>query len=152
MIAAGCSVADISGFLLDGDGRKLAENAWVSPVSLTWAMGFAHSAFVAQQVMTATCLDAGFHESQFLTNAGSLPPLAVPSIAVATDDVNVFTRLSRDERRAVTVPPPQALDKVWIDWGLVPKPGSIFFGTRAFRIRETRIGVTWRSGPGRRGK
>ena len=60
----------------------------------------------------------------FLTNAGTLPPVSQPAIAVATDDVNVFTRLSRDERFAIDEPPLHVLDKVWMDWGLEPKPGK----------------------------
>ena len=73
-------------------------------------MGFAHSAFVAQLVMTASCIVAGFTRAQFLTSFGALTNPGLDSIAVATHDVNLFTRLSCEERAARVTPPLHELD------------------------------------------
>ena len=41
--------------------------------------------------------------------------------AVATDDVNVFTRISKNRHSDDMVAPLSALDGVWHDWGIEPK-------------------------------
>ena len=119
--AVGLSGDELRTFLVDGDGSEPSAGDWLTPVSLTWPMGFAHSSYVAQQVMTASCLAAGFQQSQFLTNAGALPHQHLPCVAVATDDVNMFVRLSKHERDEITEPPLQSLDDVWAAWELQPK-------------------------------
>ena len=40
---------------------------------------------------------------------------------MATDDVNVFTRMAPHERANVVAYPLEALDAVWSDWGIEPK-------------------------------
>ena len=112
---------EISAMVIDGDRNMLDENVWLAPLSLTWPMGFAHSAFVAQQLMTSSCLEAGFDPSQFLTSAGTLPTPRLASIAVATDDVNVFTRMAPHGRSEDTVDPMRELDRAWHDWKVEPK-------------------------------
>ena len=99
----------------------LDEDVWLAPVSLTWPMGFAHSAFVAQQFMTSSCLEAGFGPSHTLTSAGTLLTPRLASIAVATDDVNVFTRLAPHGRSEGTVDPMRGLGRAWHDWKVEPK-------------------------------
>ena len=121
LCAAGFDLSEIKLALVDADAQSICATDWLSPVSLTWPMGFAHSAYVAQQLMTASCLAAGYKPSQFITSAGALPQPYEPCIAVATDDVNSFTRLSRHERAGVTTPPLQRLDKVWEDWKVESK-------------------------------
>ena len=122
LLGAGLTSDEVRSFLIDDDESQLVPGSSVTPVCLTWPMGFAYSAFVAQQVMTASCIAAGFTETQFLTNAGALPDPGSESIAVATDDVNLFTRLSWDERAAIVRPPLHRLDEVWKAWQLAPKP------------------------------
>lgn len=83
----------VNRYVVDSSAKTVVEDDWLTPVGLTWPMGFSHSAFVAQQVMTETCLQAGFVQEQFLFKDGALPDASLPSIAVATDDVNAFVRL-----------------------------------------------------------
>jgi hypothetical protein len=87
------NIDDLRKFIIDDNGGELMGDARLSPVSLTWPMGFSHSSFVAQQLMSESCLVAGLDESQFLSSEGVLPDADEPSIAVATDDVNCFVRL-----------------------------------------------------------
>ena len=124
LLAGGISTAALAESLLDGDVSQLGPDVWVTPVSITLAMGFAHSAYVAQQVMVSACLEAGFTRSQFLSNARSFHDPNRPCVTVATDDVNVFSRLSRTERDALTELPMQSLDEVWKKWNIKPKDGK----------------------------
>ena len=39
-------------FFVDADPCGVKPDLWLSPVSLTWPMGFSHSAFVAMQLMS----------------------------------------------------------------------------------------------------
>lgn len=121
LIEVGLGITEIAALVIDAGADALNAGDWLAPVGLTWPMVFTHSAFVAQQLMTASCLQAGFDPSQFLTSAGPLPNPYLASIAVATDDVNVFTRLSMHDRLVITDAPLCELDRVWRDWGIEPK-------------------------------
>ena len=112
-------IDDLRNFLLDDDGDKLDGAAWLAPVSLTWPMGFSHSSFVAQQLMSASCLAAGFEQS--LSKEGILPDGDKPSIAVATDDVNCSVRLSPTELDELSALPLDSLDAVWKSWKIKTK-------------------------------
>jgi hypothetical protein len=57
-----------------GDHRSLAPSFRLTPVSTAWPMGFGWSSFVAQSFMVSCCRDAGFSDSQMLTEEGKLPP------------------------------------------------------------------------------
>jgi hypothetical protein len=118
---AGLELDAITELIIDDFPRPVTDDSWLAPVSMTWPMGFAHSAFVAQEVMTTSCFAAGFRPSQFLTSAGTLPDPCRQCTAVATDDVNVFTRMAPHERANVVAYPLEALDAVWSDWGIKPK-------------------------------
>ena len=72
LVKAGLSISTLTASLVDGEGSQPGDDEWLTPVSLTWPMGFAHSAYVAQQVMTSACVKAGFKQAQFLSSAGSL--------------------------------------------------------------------------------
>ena len=121
LVGAGLPLADLQDYLVDGDRSEPGNTEWLSPVSLTWPMGFAHSAYVAQQVMTTACLEAAFTKHQFLSKAGSLPDHRLPCVTAATDDVNAFVRLSRAERDEIIETPVSRLDKVWADMKILPK-------------------------------
>ena len=110
----------IRSFLLDDDGANLCDDDSISPVCLTFPMGLAHSPCVAQ-VMTASYMAAGFKAEQFLTKAGSLPSRDRTFIAVATDDINSFTRLFQLQRSSVCSPPLRDLDQIWASWGIQPQ-------------------------------
>ena len=46
-----------------------------------------------------------FSKDQFLSNAGLLPGLLLPCVAVAKDDINVFLRLAFEERASLQKSP-----------------------------------------------
>ena len=115
LVKAGLPITEVQDYLIDDDGHKLDGFTLVTPLSLTWPMGFAHSAYVAQQIMTESCLLAGFSENQFLSSAGSIPDPLLPCVTVATDDVNAFARLSLEERVALEESPLVDLDEVWAE-------------------------------------
>lgn len=52
LLQAGLPIEELRNYLIDGEGVKLGGREQLSPVCLTWPMGFAHSSYVAQQVMT----------------------------------------------------------------------------------------------------
>ena len=70
---AGMSTDAIQAYAVD-DTIELTNDAKVTPVNLTWAMGFSWSSFIAQSVMTGSCCLAGFPRDCFLTEADRLPP------------------------------------------------------------------------------
>ena len=117
----GLDVSALRDLVIDGNGTDVCESEWLTPVSLTWPMGFAHSSYVAQQVLTHACLAAGFQPTQFLAHAGALPHPYLASVAVATDDLNLFTRLSPQQRAEISGPPLAVLDRVWAEMGILPK-------------------------------
>ena len=121
LVKAGLPIAELRDYLIDGDGLELDDVTLLAPVSLTWPMGFAHSAYVAQQIMTEACLLAGFSENQFLSSAGSIPDPLLPCVTVAIDDVNAFVRLSREERVALQESPLADLDEVWAEINIIAK-------------------------------
>ena len=92
------------------DGLLLAEVVEVTPVNLTWAMGFGWSSYLAQAYMTSFCEEAGFLVSQFLHEEGDLPHQTQPAISVATDDVLHFCRRSQQEVSQMRDAPLLALD------------------------------------------
>ena len=109
LTAAGISARELNAFVIDGAGGLLRDNDWVTPVNLTWPMGFAHSSCIAQQVMTSACLAAVFKEGQFITTAGALPQQSCPVVAVATDDINCFVRVPRHQPLDGVEPPRKRL-------------------------------------------
>lgn len=121
LVKAGLPIAQHRDYLIDDDGLKLDSFTLVAPVSLTWPMGFAHSAYVAQQIMTEACLLAGFSENQFLSSAGSIPDPLLPCVTLATDDVNAFVRLFREERTELEESPLADLDKIWVEMKIMAK-------------------------------
>ena len=56
----------VNSYAVDSNGGIVVEDDLLTPVGLTWPMDSSHLSFVAQQVMTETCIQAGFIEEQFL--------------------------------------------------------------------------------------
>ena len=48
LVAAGLEFSDIEELIIDPSTSTLTDESWLASVSLTWPMGFGHSAFVAQ--------------------------------------------------------------------------------------------------------
>ena len=117
---AGLPIEKIRGYSIDDDGLELGCGTLLAPVSLTWPMGFAHSAYVAQQIMIEDCLLAGLSKkNKILSSAGSMPAHHLPCITVATDYVNAFARLSREERAELQESPLACLDEVWSEMKII---------------------------------
>jgi hypothetical protein len=112
----GLTDEELSRFVVDGPLN--AGDTHVTPVSNTWPMGFGFSSYVAQCVMVSSCLDAGFAEKDILSAERLLLPGTDRALAIATDDVNLFERLSPSERAAVVDAPLACLDEVWVGMGL----------------------------------
>jgi len=113
---------ELTAFILDGEIDE--GSAEVTPVNLTWAMGSSWSSFVAQSYMVTCCLEAGFAESSFLTEEGSLTCSSDSALSVATDDVIHFLRASPLEVEQFVVPPLAVLDEVWRKRGLRGHPSK----------------------------
>ena len=72
----------------DGCGsRNLRSGMYVTPVSVTWPMGFSWSSFVAQEQMVTVCRTAGLEEHQLLCLDDPCPIGCGELATVATDDV-----------------------------------------------------------------
>jgi hypothetical protein len=50
------SLLNVATCLLDGGDGDVLLTEWLTPVSTTWPMGFAHSSYLAQTVMTSACM------------------------------------------------------------------------------------------------
>mmetsp|Transcript_31927 Transcript_31927/g.101443 ORF Transcript_31927/g.101443 Transcript_31927/m.101443 type:complete len:854 (-) Transcript_31927:1008-3569(-) len=115
-VAEGLTAEEVGGLLLDGPLGD--DDVLLTPVSNTWPMGFGWSSFVAQTTMLTSCLPAGFGEDSFLSEERAILPGADVALAVATDDINHFMRMSAAEAEAVQVPPLQPLDAEWLQCGI----------------------------------
>ena len=92
----------------------------VVPVTNTFPMGFGWSSYVAQSVMVDACLKSGFSCQQLLSAERVLPKRELPVLAIGTDDVNLFERMSPQERadRLAGAPPLARLDRTWNQFGI----------------------------------
>ena len=61
------------------------------PVCTSWPMGFSWSSFVAQSKLLRCCEDAGLARDHMLAEDLPIPNVTDTSIALATDDVMLFT-------------------------------------------------------------
>ena len=104
-------------FLPAGTPTAIADHGdlELTPLGLTWQMGFGWSSHVAQSFMVASCEKAGFEEASFLTHQGSFPPRDDEAISVATDDVLHFVSMSRAEAVGCSTTPLERLDRAWAD-------------------------------------
>jgi len=76
-----------------GEGR-LSRSSVVFPVSRVWPMGMSWSSAICQQQTLSCCRTAGFDDSCFL--ADDVRPRVTPvAVAAATDDVGIFSSVSR---------------------------------------------------------
>ena len=113
----GLSLEELDSFILDGPLTSFA--GVLVPVSNTWPMGFGWSSFVAQSMMVSTCRHVGYAEQDFLSEERLLLPDGGSRLAVATDDVNLFTRMSPAERAETRTMPLAHLDLEWERSGLI---------------------------------
>jgi hypothetical protein len=77
-----------------GDG-DLTGDSTVFPLSRSWPMGFSWSSFLAQTTLLQCCHRAGFRTSSFLALDTPTPCDLTAAVALATDDVALFTTLSK---------------------------------------------------------
>lgn len=120
--AEGMTRSEISDLVLDGP--PVDEDTYLIPVNNAWPMGFGWSSYVAQSVMVSSCLNAGFKEEVFLSDERLLLPTSHRCIAIATDDVNLFQRLSEQERADLDELPLACLDAEWSRMGLQGHPSK----------------------------
>ncbi len=114
----GLTRSEVDAMIIDGKLSDATDG--LTPVNLTWAMGFGWSSFIAQSVMVDCCHDAGFQPCQFLTEAKALPAAGDSTISVATDDVIHFLRASPCEVEQLAEPPLAVLDSVWSRRNVLP--------------------------------
>ncbi len=91
------------------------------PAGRTWVMGHPWSSFVAQSFNVECVKRAGFGLDNFLTAESCIPSAAGPAVAVATDDVNAFVRMSASEAHAAATTPLDGLDTEWSRRGVAEK-------------------------------
>ena len=60
LLSIGLDSSALQGYVIDAVGPRIGQGDLLTPVSLTCPMGFAHSAHIAEHVMTASCLAARF--------------------------------------------------------------------------------------------
>jgi site-specific DNA-cytosine methylase len=138
--AEGLSEAELD--LMVADGCLDDTDVHVTPVSATWPMGFGWSSYVAQSTMVAACLRAGFREEEIMSSERLLLPESEVSVAIATDDVNLFKRLSPAELASSSGSPLGCLDAEWVRMGLQGHPGKALDLVRDGRV----LGVNLREG------
>ena len=107
----GLTQDELSAMLLDGP--LPTDTIWITPVCLTWPMGFGWNSFIAQSAMVKSCTDAGFNPWDFSTGERILSADSDSAVAVATDDVNVFNRLSPAMVAKLSEYPLDRLDRSW---------------------------------------
>ena len=64
----GLTRSEVDAMIIDGKLSDATDG--LTPVNLTWAMGFGWSSFVAQSFTVSTCLEAGFERRQLLRERG----------------------------------------------------------------------------------
>jgi hypothetical protein len=113
-----------------GKDVGLNGNAVLTPINITWAMGFSWSSFVAQSTMVHSCIAAGFPKEMFLTEAHCLPPPSFREMcgimAVNTDDITHFLRASPVAKRSLDMPPLALLDKTWDERKIIAQDRKSF--------------------------
>jgi hypothetical protein len=107
----GLSAAELENLLVDGPLR-LGTTSLV-PLAACWPMGFGWSSFLAQSTMLGSVVQAGFVDGQIMSHERRLLPEGGALIAVATDDINHFERMSTHELESRSEVPLAALDRVW---------------------------------------
>ena len=108
--------AEIDSFLIDG---AFAGDV-LTPVNLCFPMGFGWSSYVAQETMLASVLRTGFRAEEVLSSEHIILPEALRSVAVATDDVHLFSKCHTCDQ--LNDPPLQALDEEWERCGIIGHP------------------------------
>jgi hypothetical protein len=120
--AEGLSDTELLELLVDGPLSSATSS--LVPLNNAFPMGFGWSSYVAQSTMVHACTLAGFKREQLLSSERALTHEAAPAIAIATDDVNMFQRLSFDERSQFHGSPLDALDETWRTLGIQGHPGK----------------------------
>ena len=124
LLSLGMDLSELQATLLDD--VELDESSRVTPVNLTWAMGYSWSSFVAQSTMIQSCHSAGFPRECFVTEGHQLPSQYVTSIcgtiAVNTEDVTHFLRSTRRNVTALDIPPLALLDHAREKQGIRAQP------------------------------
>ena len=120
----GFSESDLNSFIIDGKlDSSIVE---LTPVNCTWAMGFGWSSYISQSYMLTCCEEAGFNMDQCLSEEGVLPPVGTDVLSVATDDILHFRRCAKSELDALTKPPLEPLDRVWVNRGVLGSDSKSF--------------------------
>lgn len=112
--------AEIATFCTDPLVDTSRGDLTVWPCSTVWPMGHSWSSSIAQHTMVGTCKRAGLSSDQFLAGELTLPDAFAPAVAVATDDINLFERGSR-EHGPMHESALHRLDVVWRECGIVEK-------------------------------
>ena len=121
----GMTSAELHSYFLSGERvTDLAET--ITPVNLTWAMGFSWSSYVAQSVMTGCCMRAGATVDTFLAHDGTVPEDMTAVIGVATDDVMHFSNEGPDRGQAWM----EGLENIFAAVGVVSNPSKDLVGSR----------------------
>lgn len=98
------SLDELEAQVLDLHGARLLPEHRITPVMLSWPMGFAWSSMVAQQTILNVCVKAGLKEDQLLCLEEPLPPDHRELATVATDDIILLHQLPVDASGAPDLP------------------------------------------------
>lgn len=120
--ADACTLAELSGYVIDGSAVDPA--GALVPVGNTWPMGFGWSSYIAQSTTVHSCKIGGRGSDSFLCGERLLGPDVYHAVAVATDDINSFDRMSPAERAALEELPLAGIDRAWQDMGIVGHAGK----------------------------
>ena len=94
--ADGLSRSELGALIIDG---PLVDSCVdVVPITNAFPMGLGWSSYAAQAVQVDACLTSGFTCNQLLSAERVLASQDLPVVAIATDDVNLFQRMSALER------------------------------------------------------
>ena len=137
----GLTDEELRSFSVDG----LTDNdVYVIPLCNTFPMGFGWSSYAAQSTMLAACRRIGYGDDHFLTGERVLPASQDVRVAIATDDINVFERLSPGEVGSSGPPPLSALDDDWIAHGIVGHDDKAADRQRNARVLGVDLREGWR--------
>ena len=120
--AIGLSELELNELLIDGPLNISALD--LIPLNNSFPMGFGWSSYVAQATMVHTCVVSGFRHDQLLSSERALTHDGSPAIAIATDDVNMFQRMSQEERADYQGSPLATLDETWNALGIQGHSGK----------------------------
>ena len=112
---------ELQAALLDEDRGPIDESTVMTPLCVSWPMGYAWSSSAAQCVMTGSVLDMGVRPEKFLGDEHTLPPKGVTTFSAETDDVLAFELGPRGGLLDNADAPLKALDEVWDNHGIISK-------------------------------